>query len=320
MNKRDNKASGLHERNVHQNPYDFPALIKKYPDLAPFVHLGPAKQQTINFADAKAVKALNTALLKFFYRINHWDIPDNYLCPPIPGRADYIHHLADLLAESNQGEIPTGKGIGGLDVGTGANVIYPILGSQLYGWQFVGADIDPVSIQTANLIKQVNPRLKKILDFRLQSHPKHTLKNIIGPDDIFHFSMCNPPFHTSAKEASEGSQRKLNNLDKNRKSKQLSQKPQSDLNFGGKSGELWCPGGEATFIKNMIKESVEFKDQCLWFTSLVAKKENLSGIYQALKNAKVVEFKTINMAQGNKMSRFVAWTFQPEDQHPKWFS
>jgi 23S rRNA (adenine1618-N6)-methyltransferase len=147
--------------------------------------------------------------------------------------------------------------------------------------------------------------------------------------------MCNPPFHTSEIEANAGSQRKQNNLSKNQKSKHApaptkapakhalhkakNDDAKAELNFGGRSGELWCPGGEATFIKGMIKESVDFKDQCLWFTSLVSKKDNLSSIYQALKKVNVADVKTINMAQGNKISRFVAWTFQPQDQHKDWF-
>ena len=58
---------------------------------------------------------LNRALLKADYGIDFWDIPPNYLCPPIPGRVDYIHHLADLLARSNNNEIPRGPQIKALD-------------------------------------------------------------------------------------------------------------------------------------------------------------------------------------------------------------
>ena len=31
--------------------------------------------------------------------------PNENLCPPIPGRADYIHHIADLLSINNNKQI-----------------------------------------------------------------------------------------------------------------------------------------------------------------------------------------------------------------------
>lgn len=95
---------GLHPRNRHQNRYDFTALQQANPELTAFVRRSPAGEPTIDFADPLAVKALNRALLAHHYQVKNWDIPDGFLCPPVPGRADYIHHLADLLAQSNDGE------------------------------------------------------------------------------------------------------------------------------------------------------------------------------------------------------------------------
>ena len=118
------QKSGLHPRNRHRSRYDFPALIASCPALAPFVKPNARGDVSVDFADPAAVKMLNRALLQHFYGIEHWDIPADYLCPPIPGRADYLHHTADLLATSNGGEIPRGKGVAILDVGVGANCIY----------------------------------------------------------------------------------------------------------------------------------------------------------------------------------------------------
>jgi 23S rRNA (adenine1618-N6)-methyltransferase len=39
--------------------------------------------------------------------------------PPIPGRADYIHQIADLLATCNKKVVPTGADIRILDIGVG---------------------------------------------------------------------------------------------------------------------------------------------------------------------------------------------------------
>ncbi len=314
--KKSTKKSGLHPRNVHTGRYDLPTLCNAHPSLAQYIQLNPSGEKTVNFSDANAVKALNTALLKHFYQLDNWDIPQGYLCPPIPGRADYIHYIADLLASSNGGAIPTGKFIKGLDVGTGANAVYPIIGNHAYQWQFVGSDIDKVAFQSANLISESNPRLRNAITVKHQKSESKILEGIIEPSHRFHFSMCNPPFHSSAEEAQSGSQRKVNNLQKGKAKQQVASAP---LNFGGQNSELWCEGGETAFIKTMIEESKHYKDQCLWFTSLVAKKEHLTELYRALKKAKAIKFKTIDMAQGQKVSRFIAWTFQPEEDHLSWF-
>ncbi len=99
---------GLHPRNRDLAGYDFPALAAASPGLARYLVTTPAGTHTIDFANPAAVKAFNRALLIHHYGIAGWDIPAGYLCPPIPGRADYIHHVADLLASCNRKVIPTG--------------------------------------------------------------------------------------------------------------------------------------------------------------------------------------------------------------------
>ncbi|MET1078906.1 MAG: RlmF-related methyltransferase, partial [Pseudomonas sp.] len=149
----------LHPRNRHQGRYDFPALITGSPELAAFVILNPYGKQSIDFADPAAVRLFNRALLKQFYGIAHWDIPAGYLCPPIPGRADYLHYLADLLAAGNGGQIPRGARVRALDIGVGANCIYPLIGHCDYGWQFVGSDIDATALASASTIVGANAKL-----------------------------------------------------------------------------------------------------------------------------------------------------------------
>ena len=113
----------LHPRSRHQVidgvAYHFDELCKANPDLNPHVTTLDNQHKTINFSDPKAVKELNRALLLAYYKVDFWQLPDQFLCPPIPGRADYIHHLADLLAEDNQGQLPKGKRFKGIDIGTG---------------------------------------------------------------------------------------------------------------------------------------------------------------------------------------------------------
>jgi 23S rRNA (adenine1618-N6)-methyltransferase len=302
--------NGLHGRNPHRYRYDFTQLIRGCSALAPYVSVNQYGNESIDFSDPAAVRMLNKALLALFYGISSWDIPPGYLCPPIPGRADYIHHLADLLASVNNGVPPEGKSVSVLDIGTGANCIYPIIGSRAYGWRFTGTDIDPGAVASAQSIIGANPSLSEQVEIRLQEKKDCIFRGVIAPGESFALSMCNPPFHASLEEASRGTLRKLNNL-KAAGTAAKKNIARDDLNFGGQHNELWCAGGESAFIHKMIAESALFPQTCLWFTTLVARKEHLDGVYRALKKAGVAEVRTIDMAQGQKISRIVAWSFFP---------
>ena len=94
----------------------------------------------------------------------------------------------------------------------GANCIYPIIGHVEYGWMFVGSDIDPVSIENARKIVTCNPVLAHKIDLRLQKDNRRIFDGIIAPDEYFDVTICNPPFHSSKKEAEEGTLRKLSSL------------------------------------------------------------------------------------------------------------
>ena len=285
----------LHPRNKHRAPYDFKELIKCCPDLTKFVAKNSYGNDSIDFTDPIAVKTLNKAILKLFYNIT-WDIPEPFLCPPIPGRADYIHYIADLLAVFNRGLIPEGKKISVIDIGVGANCIYPLIGHREYGWSFVGTDIDPLAISIAKGIVAQN-NLADAIEIRLQKSSANIFQGVLHDDTIYDVSMCNPPFHASRAEAEVGTLRKWKNLKVQTKA----------LNFGGQSNELWYPGGEVAFIKQMIEESAHIN--CKWFTTLVSKASSLVPIYRALEKARPKEIRTVDMGQGQKKSRFVAWTF-----------
>jgi 23S rRNA (adenine1618-N6)-methyltransferase len=267
--------------------------------------------ESINFFDPEAVKILNKALLKHFYAIEYWNIPLNYLCPPIPGRADYIHHIADILGGSNYGKIPTGVQVKCIDIGIGANCVYPIIGIKEYDWSFVGADIDPAALESARKIIEMNPVLKGKIELRLQDHPKDIFRGIIQKGEHFDLTICNPPFHTSPTAAQSGTLRKLNNLKQRKITYPI-------LNFGGQNSELWCEGGEERFVCDMIRQSRQCADSCLWFSTLISKESNLKSVYDALRNAAAIEVKTIPMGHGNKISRIVAWTFLTPMQQDEW--
>lgn len=311
MSKQPTEKTNLHPRNQHRSRYDFEFLIKNSSELKPFVFINEHAIETIDFSDPNAVKALNKSLLVSYYNIKNWEIPELYLCPPIPGRADYIHYLADLLSVSNHGTIPIGETIVGLDVGVGANCIYPIIGNAVYGWSFLGTDIDEKAIENCSAIIEQNPQLIESISLQQQTESRFIFKNIITPEDRFTFTICNPPFHKSLEEATKGTIRKVSNLESKKTTKPI-------LNFGGHNAELWCEGGELGFITQMIFESAKYPLQCFWFTTLVSKQSHLTSIYKTLNKVNAASIKTIDMAQGQKTSRIVAWTFLSEKQQAVW--
>nr|WP_320132621.1 23S rRNA (adenine(1618)-N(6))-methyltransferase RlmF [uncultured Holophaga sp.] len=304
------RSSGLHPRTRFGDRYDLPALVQSSPGLAPFVFRNPYGDLSVDFADPGAVRALNRALLVHHYGIRGWEIPPEFLCPPIPGRADYIHVLADLLAES--GTPAPGAAIRVLDVGVGASCIYPILGQREYGWHFVGSDTNPRALASVGRILAANPDLGAVVELRRQHDEATVFRGVIREGESFELTLCNPPFHASPREAREGSQRKWRNLGK----RSGGQAPV--LNFGGQASELWCPGGEAGFIRRMMAESAERPTCCLWFTTLVSKSASLPGLKVELRRLGALEIRVLEMAQGQKRSRALAWTFLEPEARRAW--
>ena len=281
----------MHPKNPFNISYDFDSLIKQHPPLSNFIFVNKFGNKSIQFSDQKAVKALNAGLLKSHYGLDYWDIPDNNLCPPVPGRLDYLLHIADLIPKTE---------LRLLDIGTGANLIYPILASCHFGWNCTASEVDKDSLKNAQEIIDKNSKLGKV-NIRPQQFKNSILEHIILPNDDFDIVICNPPFYKNRFEAEQKNRRKSKNLNLNE---------DEGLNFGGRSNELWYKGGEEAFIKKMISESLQYKEQVHWFSALVSRKENLKNIKRAVNKTLPTNFKIIEMEQGNKKSRFVAWTFR----------
>lgn len=283
------RNKGLHPENRFNKGYDFDVLVKQNPILEEFVITNKYNSITIDFSNPKAVKELNKALLFTYKNISVWDFPDENLCPPIPGRLDYIHHLNDLLGNE--------KNIKILDIGTGATCIYPLLGVAEYNWSFVATDIDLDALDTAQDNIDDN-NFTDSIELRQQFKEEHILKDILEDDDFFSATMCNPPFYKSAEEAQGANKRKSRNLGNN-----------AVRNFSGNNNELWYVGGEKAFLHTYLYESSLQPKKSNWFTSLVSKKENVESLKASSKKLGVAEFKTIPMQQGNKVTRIVCWRF-----------
>jgi 23S rRNA (adenine1618-N6)-methyltransferase len=281
----------MHPRNPHGSRYNFEELIQVSPELGQYRFTTKHGEESIDFTNPEAVKALNRALLSKFYGIKNWNIPAGFLCPPIPGRADLIHTIADLFKNPN-------RPLKGLDIGIGANAIYPLIGNKTFGWTFVGSDIDQTALDSAKTILDQND-LNKVIELRYQADQQQIFKNIIRPDEHFDFTLSNPPFHASQEEADKGTARKWKNLGRN-----------AGLNFGGKRNELITPGGEKMFILNMINQSQEFATNVHWFTTLVSKDTTLPFLTKRLEHLPIKDSRIMEMTQGQKKSRLLAWTFK----------
>lgn len=301
------EKSKLHPRNRNRDRYNLDALILALPQLKK--HVGPNKygNDSINFSDPAAVRLLNTSILKHYYGIDFWEFPKENLCPPIPGRADYIHYIADLLAESKNGEIPKGPEVKCFEAGIGASCVYPILGVVEYDWSFIGSEIDQKSFESASNIVRSNPVLKDKIDCRFQKNKKQIFQGILDHEDWIDVTICNPPFHASQEDLLKANRRKIKNL-----TGSIVKDPK--LNFSGLHHELITEGGEYVFIYNMIRESKEYSHKVKWFTSLVSKQSNLQGVYNSLDKFGAKQVKTISMGTSNKTSRIVAWSFISHDQ------
>ena len=283
------KEKGLHPKNKFNKGYDFDALIVENPLLKEFVLENKFGSISIDFSNPNAVKELNKALLFSYDKLNLWNFSDENLCPPIPGRLDYILHLSDLLSEEKDIKI--------LDIGTGATCIYPLLGVAEFNWNFIATDIDLDSLDSAQDIIDDNT-LDANIKLRQQFDEQQILKGILEEDDFFSATMCNPPFYKSAEEARGANRRKSRNLGNN-----------AVRNFSGNNNELWYKGGEKVFLHNYLYESSLFSNKSKWFTSLVSKKENVESLQNSSKKLGAEEFKVINMNQGNKVTRIVCWRF-----------
>ncbi|MFT5848618.1 MAG: 23S rRNA (adenine1618-N6)-methyltransferase [Psychroserpens sp.] len=290
----------MHKNNKHSEGYDFELLVKSTPELEEFVFTNSYGNVTIDFAKPKAVKLLNTALLKAHYGINYWEFPDANLCPPIPGRAEYIHILNNLLKKPRVKEDITI-----LDIGTGATCIYPLLGQAEYGWRFIASEIDKQAMKSAQKILIKN-KFTKSITLRYQDNEQNILTGILKPNEKVSAVMCNPPFYKDEAEANESTLLKQKGLGK-----------QTDTvvrNFSGTEKELWYPGGEKAFVHNYLYQSSLLKTNCFWYTCLVSKTQHVLSMETSLKKLGATDFKILQIALGNKISRVVAWTFLTEEE------
>ncbi len=302
-------GSKMHPANPFLQGYPMAELVTAHPPLQAFILTTVRGDLSIDFANPAAVKCLNQALLAHQYQLHFWDVPEGFLCPAVPGRLDYVLHLRGLLAAANLGKMPKSKHLEWLDIGCGANLIYPLLAVKAVGGHVIAAEVDSEALTHAQSLVEKH-QLQARIELRQQQTTTAIFHGILNASDVIDVTLCNPPFHHSAEAAAEGSARKRQNLGLAADA--------ALLNFSGRDHELWCEGGEAAFLRQMANESRDFANQVFWFTSLVSKQVNVDGLVKQLRQLNAIEVKVVEMGQGQKISRFVAWTFLTEPQQQLW--
>ena len=140
----------MHPRNPYRDkPPDFAALARRHPCFARHVH---GAQAQLDWGDPAALVELSRALLLEDFGV-HWDIPPDRLCPTIPSRLNYLLWIEDLLAlraATPAAGAEAAAAVVGVDIGTGASCVYPLLGAARHAdWRFVATEIDPASVEVA---------------------------------------------------------------------------------------------------------------------------------------------------------------------------
>ncbi|KAK4445974.1 hypothetical protein QBC34DRAFT_450998 [Podospora aff. communis PSN243] len=247
----------------------------------------------LDFNDPLAMMQLTKTLLKVDFGLKI-ELPDDRLCPPVPNRHNYILWLKRLLDTSSYE--PSGRKICGVDIGTGASCIYPLLGTAQRPWRFVATDIDPKSLDYARR----NVRLNGLED-RIQVLERERASPLIPLSDLpvesVDFVMMNPPFYSSEDEMLSSAQRK-------------ERPPHSACT--GAPVEMVCEGGEVAYIGRMMDESLVLRDRVQWYTAMVGKASSIETLVERLRKNNIDNFAVTEFVQGNKTRRWaLGWSFGP---------
>lgn len=289
------KATAVHPKNPFQNNYNFNQLVNAVPELEAFIVPGKFARKSIDFSNPKAVYLLNKALLKWRFNVN-WSLKEGHLCPAVPGRFDYLLHANELVPAVDERRVRM------LDIGTGASLIYPLLATAAFNWECVGSEVDKEAISYAKGLIRMNANMMGTR-IRRQEFKSQILNGVMEKKEFFDIVVCNPPFYKTKSEAIAAN---------TRKNKNLHGKEEANHNFGGSANELWYKGGEEAFLKKLALESADYGQQVGWFTCLVSKNDHVRTFKRFIRKGNPTEIKVVEMGQGNKVSRFVAWTFQTQ--------
>ncbi|XP_007576837.1 RNA N(6)-adenosine-methyltransferase mettl16 isoform X1 [Poecilia formosa] len=279
----------MHPRNRYKDkPPDFAYLASKYPDFQQHVHTSLTGRPVVNFKEPEAVRALTCTLLKEDFGLTI-EIPLERLIPTVPLRLNYIHWVEDLIDGQKQPRR-------GIDIGTGASCIYPLLGATMNGWFFLATEVDDICFDYA----KKNVEQNKLSDLvKVVKVPQKTLLMDALKEEteiIYDFCMCNPPFFANQLEA------------KGVNSRNSRRPPPSSVNTGGVT-EIMAEGGELEFVKRIIHDSLQLKKRLRWYSCMLGKKCSLAPLKEELRKQGVPKVTHTEFCQGRTMRWALAWSF-----------
>ncbi|KAL1512651.1 hypothetical protein ABEB36_002210 [Hypothenemus hampei] len=280
----------MHPRNIYKTPPDFKQLAFKYQEFKNYVKLDLSGKPVFDFKNPEALRVLARTLLKEDFSLDV-EIPKNKLVPTIPLRLNYILWIEDLL-----NYFQCNEGIKGIDIGTGASCIYPLLAVKKNNWRMLATETDDESIKFAQ-INIENNGLNTLISI-VKPSGDHLLPDI---DEDYDFCMCNPPFFASTQE-----------LHPSFKSRKLD-RPRPKNAFVATVTEVVAKGGEVEFIEKLIEESLVLKTKIKLYTTMVGQKSDLPALKKKLREAKVFSFKETEFCQGNTTRWGLAWTYLEYD-------
>ncbi|KAK3389466.1 hypothetical protein B0H63DRAFT_492402 [Podospora didyma] len=296
--ERVESKTDCHFRNLYASNSNFKQLAKQDADFAAFLK----DSGQLDFNDPAAVMQLTKALLKVDFGLRI-ELPDDRLCPPVPNRHNYILWLKDLM-DTTSYEQP-GRKLCGLDIGTGASCIYPLLGTAQRPWNFIATDIDVKNLGYARKNVQLNA-----LEDRIQVIERQSDDSLLPLDDAdiqsIDFVMTNPPFYVSEDEMLASANEK--------------ERPPNSACTGAPV-EMVCHGGEVTFVGRLLRESLVLRERVQWYTSMVGKASSLPPLITELRKNNIDNFAVTEFVQGNKTRRWaLGWSFSSmrPAQHVAW--
>ncbi|KAJ2716101.1 Methyltransferase-like protein 16 [Coemansia spiralis] len=273
-------------------------LAEDFAELQPHLVAGAGGRSTIDFRVPDSVRVLNRALLHVYFGLDV-HLPSDSLCPAVANRLSYLTWIRDNVISELQ---PGGK-LAGLDIGTGASCIYPLLGSRaIPGCTFVGTDINRESIAAAranvlrnglqasiDLVVNADRGVKLPLDAA-----EFPLPVADADGAVFAFCMCNPPFYKDSSERQQLAHMKA--------------RPPG-LDTGGKCDELYTAGGEEEFLAGLVDESVVHRKRIRWFTTMTGKKSTLAALAARARAAQAKHVREGRLVHGRTTRWVLAWSF-----------
>ncbi|XP_013145089.1 PREDICTED: methyltransferase-like protein 16 [Papilio polytes] len=280
----------MHPRNTYRTPPDFVKLFKDFEDFSTIAKMDVTGKVSIDFKDTRALRILTKCLLKSDFDLDVI-IPEDRLVPTLPLRLNYILWVEDLMISIHK-EHPSG-----LDIGTGACAIYPLLAAKKNKWHMVGTEKDEDSIKMA-LDNVERNDLQCLIKLKKNTTASLVEYLFLEDNDLrFDFCMCNPPFYSNVQEVLE--------------SRSPARPPPKNA-FTGSPQELITEGGELEFCRKLIKESAKYKNHILIFTTMIGHKYNMKELLLDLK-AEGIKHTTTEFCQGRVTRWGIAWTYQDYD-------